>query len=287
MTTLTVGTDAHKELLCRFFIDTHIRFEPAKLAWPDLDETCLTKLRDLPIWDEAVTTEAETAMKVTELGRAEKDPLLAEAISLQGYEEQRHAEMLRLLTQRYGIPVRRKPNLSPPEDPYWAFLRVGYGECFDSFFGFGLFALARDSGFFTPGLVALFDPVMQEEARHIIFIANWIAMRQARMPAFKRPGYLFRRGLALWLQSVSRIRTAVRLKASEEAQRESQADFTMAAHQSFGNFSPRQFLETCLRESERRMAPYDPRLIRPTIVPTIAQGMLRLMPNSSGAAARS
>lgn len=286
MSQLEIGSQEHKELLCRFFIDTHIRFEPERLPWPKLDEACLERLRALPIWDEAVTTEAETAMKVAELGKAEKDPLLAEAISLQGYEESRHAEMLRILTSRYGIPVRRKPNLAPPKDPYWAFLRVGYGECFDSLFGFGLFALARDSGYFTPELVALFDPVMQEEARHIIFIANWIAYRQAQMPAMRRPAYLFRRGLALWLQSVSRVKTAMRIKAAPEIQNEDQTDFTMAAPASFGDFSVRSFLETCLRENERRLAPYDPRLLRPTFVPAVAKSILKVVPGSGAPARR-
>lgn len=286
MSQFKIGSQEHKELLCRFFIDTHIRFEPERLDWPNLDEACLERLRALPIWEEAVTTEAETAMKVTELGKAEQDPLLAEAISLQGHEESRHAQMLRLLTSRYGIPVRRKLNLAPPKDPYWAFLRVGYGECFDSFFGFGLFALARDSGFFTPGLVALFDPVMQEEARHIIFIANWVAYRQAQMPAMHRPTYLFRRALALWLQSASRVKTAMRIQASPEAQNREQADFTMGAHASFGDFGVRSFLETCLKENERRLAPYDPRLLRPTFVPAVAKSILRIIPGPGAPARR-
>lgn len=273
--TMDIGSSEHKKLFCSSFMNSFKKFEPEELPWPDLDETVRARLASLPIWEEAVTTEAETAMKVTALGKAEKDPMLAEAISLQGYEEDRHARMLRILTKRYGITVRRTPNLTPPPDPHWAFLRVGYGECFDSFFGFGLFSVARSSGFFPPSLVNLFEPVLQEEARHILFIANWIAYCQAQLPAFKRPGYIFRRGLALWLQSVGRVKTAMRLQGAA-SDPEDQDNFTLGAAQSFGDFSVREFLRTCLDEQERRLKPYDPKLLRPRVVPSIAWAALKL-----------
>jgi hypothetical protein len=270
MGTPWTGSPEHKELLCRFFIDSHLPFEPAELTWPDLDDGSRDRLAALPIWEDAVRTEAQTARTVLAMGRAEKDPLLGEAIRLQGYEEARHAELLEGLTRRYGIPVPPYRSIDPP-DPEWAFMRVGYGECFDSFFAFGLFALARDSGFFPPGLVKLFEPVMQEEARHILFHVNWVAYCQARLPYGRRPAYLFRRGLAAWLQLASRVRTAVQLKG---ATRQDQENFTMAAHGSFGEVSPRVFLETCVRENDARLEPYDPRLLRPAFVPRLARAAL-------------
>jgi len=269
---LVVGSPEHKELLCSFFTDSHDPYKPADLKWPVLDEAVIAHLKALPIWEEAVRTEAETALAVLTMGAAEEDPVLSKAITLQGYEEQRHAEILKLLTDKYGIAV---PKFSPtaPADPDWAFMRIGYGECFDSFFAFGLFALARDSGFFPPSLVELFEPIMQEEGRHIIFHVNWIAYNQAKLPYAGRPGYVFKRGLAMWLQAVSRLKTALRIKGEAE-----QDNFTMNAHAQFGDISPREFVELCLRENERRLAPYDERLLRPEFVPTIARAMLPTLP---------
>jgi hypothetical protein len=271
MSTSWVGSPEHKDALCRFFIETHRPYEPGDLKWPDLDDASRHRLAALPIWDEAVRTEAQTAAAVSAMGRAERDPLLRRAIALQGYEEGRHAELLRLLTHRYGIPVEPHETREPP-DPEWAFLRIGYGECFDSFFAFGLFALARESGFFPAPLVELFEPVMQEEARHILFHVNWVAYCQARLPAARRPSHVFRRGLAVWLQVVTRLRTASRLRSGSTPGPD---NLTMRAHQSFGDISARLFVETCLRENDRRLAPYDPRLLRPTFVPAVARAVLK------------
>ena len=86
-----VGSPEHKELLCRFFIDTHDPYKPKEMPWPELDKDARDRLAMLPIWEEAVKTEAETALAVITMGESEKDPLLSQAIGLQGYEEQRHA----------------------------------------------------------------------------------------------------------------------------------------------------------------------------------------------------
>ena len=125
---LKLGSEEHKKLLCRTFIDTHDPFKPTEIRWPDLDAETLQRLKDMPVWNEATRTEAATAVKVQSLGDTEKDPLLAEAISLQGYEEGRHAEVLMLLTKHYGIPVTPFPPPEVPKDPTLAFLRTGYGE---------------------------------------------------------------------------------------------------------------------------------------------------------------
>src|SRR5438132_10062021 len=38
MPELTVGSEEHKSLFCRHFIDTHHRYDVRDIRWPDLDE---------------------------------------------------------------------------------------------------------------------------------------------------------------------------------------------------------------------------------------------------------
>jgi hypothetical protein len=270
MGNFTEGSEQHKELFCGEFLATHLRYEVATLPWPELDCTSLARLRALPFWEEAVSTERATAAKVQAQAQRETDPLVREAVALQGYEEARHAQLLQVLLERYAISIPSRPSSPLPTDVEWAFLRTEYGECFDSFFAFGLFAIAQDSGLFPPALVDLFEPIMQEEARHIVFFVNWLAYRRAHYPVWQRPALLGRRLLAMAVQAWSRLQTARGLGEGE---------FTMTGHQAINaDLSLRALLELCLRENERRLGGYDSRLLRPRLVPTIAKALCRVLP---------
>ena len=270
-----VGSEAHKELFCRAFVETHRPFEPEAIVWPDLDAAALARLKGLPVWNEAARTEAETAVKVQALGRAELDPVLSEAIALQGYEEGRHAAIIQLLVRRYDIPVLPFDTPQPPKDPVWTFLRVGYGECIDSFFAFGLFEIGRRSQYFPPALIEIFEPIVQEEARHILFLVNWAAYLRGRAPLALKPAFDARRGWLIALELLGHARQAATFGGDE-----SQQGFEMTSHQAFGDFSAREFLELCLAENDRRLALYDERLLRPRLVPGAVRTALRLMPGS-------
>lgn len=267
---LVVGSQDHKELFCRFLIDTHVAFDPATIDWPELDEASFKRLQSLPVWAEAVQTECITACTIETWASREIDPLIRQAVALQGYEEARHAAIIQGLITHYGIPtpILRPPQ--PPVDAEWAFMRLGYSECFDAFFTFALFAIARDSGFFPQVLVDKFEPIMQEEARHILFFVNWEAYRQARSPFWQRPMHLWRGTLGRVLQVWQRVQSAMRVRGDK--------NFTMKGHQAITmDITPRRFLELCLAENARRLERYDTRLLRPRLVPTMAHVLCRVL----------
>src|SRR5207247_1936851 len=108
------------------------------------------------------------SMPASNIGSTEHKALFCREFvdTFHAYEESRHAALLESMLAHYGIPIPGGEGVRP-RDAEWGFLRMGYGECFDSFFAFGLFRLAADSGIFPGPLVERFDGVMQEEARHI------------------------------------------------------------------------------------------------------------------------
>jgi len=282
MEAFKIGSDEHGRLLCRTFIETHRPFRAQDIVWPELDAESLARLKGLPVWDEAARTEAATAVKVQTLGETEKDPILKEAIALQGYEEGRHAEIISLLTKTYGIPTAPFGQPEKPKDPTWTFLRTGYGECLDSFFAFGLFDIGRRTDYFHEDLIALFDQIMQEEARHILFIVNWAAYLRARRPLPLRPAFDARRAWNIAAQAFDRVKGAMQMAGSgdKDKGKGTQDGFTLKSHKVFGDFTLRSFLELCLAENERRLSIYDSRLLRPFLVPGTVKLLLKVLPRN-------
>jgi hypothetical protein len=50
------------------------------------------------------------------------------------------------------------------------------------------------------------------------------------------------------------------------------------------DISPRSFFALCTEENERRLAPFDPRLLRPRMMPTLVAFARRFMPKEKQAA---
>lgn len=275
-----VGSEEHKELFCRVFIETHDPYEPAKVAWPDLDDATLKRLRSMPFWNEAVSTEHDVARKVQALVPHEPDPHLREAIALNGYEEGRHSSLLDHMLRHYEIPRPATREEALSADPLWDFMKVGYGECFDSFFAFGLYKLAGDSGLFPQPLLRAVAPIVQEEARHILFFANWIAYCRAREHGAGKLTHMARCAMSMTAQVWGRVKTAIAAaRGGGDDGPAQEDDFMMGVKDSLDVVtSPRQFLQVCLAENDRRLAPYDQRLLRPTFVPRLARGLARVVP---------
>jgi hypothetical protein len=193
-----LGSAAHKILFCHTMLDTHDPYRPALIDWPVLDAETRDRIVSLPIWDIAVATEGRAGMNVKTYGEQIGDPLLRDAIDMNAFEESRHKIVLADMVSFYGIELQPEEEYKRPRDPEFAFMRTGFSECIDSFFGFGLFKIAKDSGFFPPELVDTFEPVMREEGRHILFFVNWVAWWRRNMPWWRRP-YFELKVWVVWL----------------------------------------------------------------------------------------
>ena len=233
-------------------------------------------MKNLGFWDLALETEENAGQRMQALADVTEGPLVRRAVALNAFEERRHKAVLEHMMRSYGIAQTSEIRAQPIGDPRWAFLRTGYGECFDSFFAIGLFALASRAGFFPAELVQVFEPVIQEEARHNLFFVNWLAYTRANLAMPRRPRFFAERVAALAVQIWKRIGTAKEMDGD---------NFTRKGGSAIGiDIDPRRFLELCLAENDRRLSRYDSRLLRPRIMPAAARLAMRLL--RSGGATR-
>ncbi len=262
---MRIGSDAHKELFCRWFIETHRAYEPDDLPWPELDETSIARLRAVPIWCNALAVEKRAGKLVAGFAQTQSDPLLREALAVQGIEEDRHGRILANMLERYGLSVPEE-RLSY-EATERCFTEFGYKECLDAFLGFGAFRLARNANFLPESFMSVFVDFMSEETRHIVFFVNWIAYQRAqRKEPFLQQAYNTALG---YLRAVRVLTSTVNGATSD-------AGF-MGGGDVFGDLSPINFVRTCLRENDLQMAQFNSGLLVPQVIPTLARVALCVM----------
>jgi hypothetical protein len=272
------GSEQHKALFCRMLLDTHNPYKPAVIEWPHLDSETRDRLVRLPIWDIAVQTEGKAKTRVLSYAETIADPLLREAVALDGFEEGRHKAVLSNLVAAYGIRLGPEPEYHRPRYPEWAFMTTGFSECIDSFFAFGLFAVAKQSRFFPPELVETFEPVMQEEARHILFFVNWVAWHWRNLPWWRRI-WFWCLVAAVWVRLVRERIGLARGVGAEPDEAPQDNNFTLTGSKAVADIdiSAAALLDICLEENERRMSGYDPRLLRPMFVPRLVRLVRRFL----------
>jgi hypothetical protein len=274
---MQIGSDEHKELFCRTFLDTHRPFEPADLPWPDLDELSLARLRAIPVWSMALEVEFNAGSMLAGFAATENDALVRRALELQGYEEARHGRILAYMIQRYGLTAKAK---EPTEEPTRrAFVHFGYNECVDSFAGFGIFRLACEARLFPESLTSIFTQVLSEEARHIVFFVNWIAWdrdrRGLRGPVMQAIPALVGYGGAI-ARRVSGGGDFMGGGDDTATGAGADAGLNLCADV-MENLTATQFLRACIEENDRYMRAFDPRLLRPRVVPALGRIALAIM----------
>jgi hypothetical protein len=262
------GSPEHFKMLTALLGATYNPYKPAVLDWPKLDPETLARITSLPIWDIAVQTEIKAAMRIQAFAETVTQPALRAALLHMAGEESRHRDVLSRLVAAYDIPMQPEEDYALPRDKEWGFMVTGYSECMDSFFAYGLFEMAKRSGFFPAMLVETFEPVVQEEGRHILFFTNWVAWHKANMPVWRRP-YFAAKCAAVWAFLIwERIGLARSVDGLENAD----ANFTMNGSKALTDeMDPAVLIDVCLAEDKRRMAGYDSRLLRPTTMPKLAR----------------
>lgn len=269
---LKPGSDDHKRAVAQMFRDTFNPYKPSVINWPELDPATLHRITSLPIWDIAVQTEGKARLRMAAYAAMIDDPDMKDALSRNAWEENRHKEVLSRLVEAYDIKMAPEPPYIEPKDTEWAYMVTGFSECVDSFFAFGLFAMAERAGLFPPELIETFEPVMQEECRHILLFANWIAWHRATMPLWRRPWFEARvLGVLLFLvyERIGLIHS-MDADGNDHAQ---DAKFTVTGVKDVSNIDINfpDLMQLCLHENERRFSGYDHRLKRPQLAPNLAR----------------
>jgi hypothetical protein len=270
-----IGSEAHKQLFCDSFLHSHKVYEPSEMGWPELDEISLARLKAIPVWALALEVELSAGTMLAGYSATEPDPLVRRALELQGFEEARHGRIIQYMIQKYGLDVKAT---EPPTEPTRrAFVDFGYNECVDSFAGFGIFRLARDARILPDELTSVFTQLLVEEARHIVFFVNWIAWdrtrRGVRGPIMQAIPVLIQYASAI----VRRIKEGIMMSGNEEKS-DTTSDNTLDLFSDVvSGLTAARFLRACVTENARYMSAFDPRLIRPRVIPTLAAWALAII----------
>lgn len=267
---MRIGSDEHKHLFCESFLAAHREYDPERLPWPVLSDADLVRLRAVPFWRTALAVETSAALLVDAFAKTVGDPLVARAVALQGQEEARHAALLRAMFVRYGIDVTVEPP-RPIVPSRQHFCDFGYEECLDSFFGYGLFGVARRARYFHEAFFGIFEPLLHEETQHIVFFVNWVAYERARTNLAWLTPFLTTYG---YLRAVGRL-----ARTARDAAHDGTGFAAVGSAQTVAGLTLRNFLTSCQSMNDEFMSKIDPRLLRPRVLPAIGAALLRFMPS--------
>jgi hypothetical protein len=127
----------------------------------------------------------------------------------------------------------------------------------------------------------VFEPVIQEEARHILFFVNWAVYAQAQRNFFLRPAFAGERFAALATRAWKRMKFAkggVAPKPGQGSEKgKNNSAMTIEGRKLVAGGEPltiKSFMKLCLAENDRRMARYDARLVRPRAMPRLIKAAM-------------
>jgi hypothetical protein len=123
-------------------------------------------------------------------------------------------------------------------------------------------------------LVEVFEPIIQEEARHIMYFVNWQAYMRVQKPLLPSLRFAAQSFYAVMQRACNRLQMARGGDNKSSMTIDGRKDLNIKITQ-------RGFMETCLQENKRRMSGYDQRLLRPQFVPRLVRVACPLLGKAS------
>ena len=146
---------------------------------------------------------------------------------------------------------------------------LAFDQYLDAFVLWGWFSVAREQQYLPEALLNVWEPILDEDARHSLFFANWSAGQQFSLGnSWRRLRSLGQHGsefLGLWDRFGRRIEDATLPKTA------SSTDIFM------GQLTAKQLLTRCIEAHDQRLAEVEPPLIRPQLAPQVTQWLLRIL----------
>jgi hypothetical protein len=258
---MNIGSYEFKKRFCQSLIDSHVPDDPANLRWPTLDSVALERLQSLPIWRKGLLAQHEAAQIVTAFAATLKDPMVRAAVTLQAQEQARLVKIIHSFLSAYSIPAPALPTAALPKNLEAAFIKAGYRNCLDLFWVDGLREAAHKANAIPAALDQRFDRLLAEQARHSIFLVNWMAYQKTKLN--KQWGE--------WNAVPALLSRSVTLTSLIAAFGPKDLDERPAATRWMARYTIETFLKLCLSVNQTRMQPISTDLLQPQIGVNLAK----------------
>ncbi len=265
---MQLGSYEHRKLFCQELLEGQLEYDPSQL-WPQLDEVTLLRLREIPFWSKILEQKQQMALIANAVANQTKPTRLKAALSRLAEESGRQAQLLERLMAVYQIPQSPLSASPLPDDLASVLLDLAFGQYLDAFVLWGWFDLAREKQYLPESFLNLLEPMLDEEACHSVFFANWGAGQRFNVGnSWKRMMLIGRQG-SQFLGLLNRFGRQV--EDATLPQTASTADIFI------GQLTAAQLLNHCIKAHDQRLAKVNPELVKPQLAPQLAQWLLRIL----------
>jgi hypothetical protein len=266
---MQLGSYEHRQLFCQALTDHHIKYDLDQVLWPQLADRDLQRLREIPFWSSVLQQKRQMALIASAVAAQTKPTRLKGATLLLAQEANRQVQLIEQMMAFYQIPKLNVPARPLPGDLIPVLMDLAFDQYLDAFVLWGWFALAQEQQYLPEALLEVWELILDEDARHSVFFANWRAGEGFSI------GNSWRRLRSLWQHSVQFLglfdRFGRQIEDATLPKTASTTDIFM------GQLTAEQLLTYCLAAHEQRLAGVKPPLVKPKLAPELTQLLLRIL----------